>query len=76
MRSELWPLIVYVAGVVWGVVMVDARAPVRIGLALAWPIGPLAFVLTLTVLLVAAAIAFPLFGATLVVAAATWWFLA
>jgi hypothetical protein len=77
MRSALWAsLMVYFAGVVWGLVKVDARAVVRIALSLAWPVGPIAFVVTLTVLLLAAAIAFPLFAATFVAGATAWWFLA
>ena len=68
--SEPWTYAaaLYVAGVTWGLLVIDARTRVRIGLALLWPLGPIAFVVTLAVLLVAAMIAFPLFGAVLVVA--------
>jgi hypothetical protein len=61
-------LLVYVAGVASGLIRIDARPGVRIGLAVLWPIGPLAFLVTLAVLLVAAAIAFPVFGLLLVAA--------
>jgi len=45
----LW--LVYGAGVVWGLLATDARPASRIGLALAWPIGPLAFIVTVVALL-------------------------
>jgi hypothetical protein len=49
-------------------------AATRLLLALLWPLGPLAFVITVTGLLVVAAIAFPVFGAILAAAVATaWW---
>ena len=68
-------LAVYVAGVAWGLIMIDARPPARIGLALLWPLGPLAFVVTITILLAASLIAFPAFGVAvlLTVAAVAWW---
>ena len=62
-------LAVYVVGVAWGLIKIDARTGVRIGLAVLWPLGPLAFVLTLAVLIGAAAIAFPAFGVLLAAAA-------
>ena len=53
---------------------IDARPAARLGLALLWPIGPLAFVVTITILLAASLIAFPLFGlAALAAAGAMWW---
>jgi hypothetical protein len=67
---------VYVAGVVWGLLRIDARPAARVALALVWPIGPAAFVVTLTVLLAALLIAFPRFGAVvlaLAAAAVAWW---
>ena len=70
----LW---VYVVGVAWGLLRTDARPPARLALALLWPLGPLAFVVTLTILLAASLIAFPRFGAgVLAVAAIAWWVLA
>ena len=64
----------YVAGVAWGLLMIDARPPARVGLALLWPLGPLAFAFTIAILLVASLIAFPAFGvAVLLTAAAAWW---
>ncbi len=67
-------LALYVAGVAWGLIMIDARPAARIGLALLWPLGPLAFVLTIAVLLAAALIAYPAFGvAALLAAGLAWW---
>ena len=68
-------LALYVAGVAWGLIMIDARSPARIGLALLWPLGPLAFAVTITLLLAASLIAFPAFGAAvlLTAAAVAWW---
>jgi hypothetical protein len=50
--------VVYGIGVVVGVVVTDARPAVRVGLALAWPLGLLAFAVTVVMLLAAAPIAF------------------
>jgi hypothetical protein len=51
---------VYFAGIVWCIVVSDARPAERVALALLWPLGPLALVVTLTILLVASAIAYPI----------------
>jgi len=67
-------LAIYVLGVAAGLFFTDARPLARVALALAWPIGPLAFLTVVTGLLVAALYIFPWFGA--VVAAgivAGWW---
>ena len=70
-------VLLYLGGVVVGLVATDARPATRVGLALLWPLGPLAFVVTIAMLLVVAAIAFPLFGIVLAaVVAAVWWLLA
>ena len=70
----MWITIVYVVGVVIGLVAIDGGPATRIGLALAWPLGPLAFLVTVAGLLVVAAIAFPVFGVALAAAiAAAWW---
>ena len=36
-------LAIYAAGVIVGLLLTDARWPARVGLALAWPLGPIAF---------------------------------
>lgn len=67
-------LLVYVVGVVWGLLRIDARPLARFVLALLWPLGPMAFVATLTILFVASLIAFPLFGAVVLTATGVlWW---
>jgi hypothetical protein len=67
-------LLIYVLGVAAGLIFTDARPLVRAGLALAWPIAPLAFVGVIGLLLIAALYIFPLFGAVVAagVAAALW----
>ena len=64
---------VYVVGVAIGLVLGDARPIVRTVLAVLWPLGPAAFLITLTVLLAASLIAFPWFGAVLVGASVVLW---
>jgi len=49
---------VYLAGVVIGLWRTDDRWPRRVLLAALWPIGPLAFVLVLAILLAASPLAF------------------
>ena len=67
-------LLVYVVGVVWGLLRIDARPLARFVLALLWPLGPMAFVATLTILFAASLIAFPLFGAVVLAATGVlWW---
>lgn len=54
--------------------MIDARPMTKIALAVLWPLGPLAFAVTIAILLVASLIAFPMFGAAILIAAAlSWW---
>jgi len=70
----VWIAEVYIVGAVIGLFATDGGPWTRIGLALAWPLGPLAFVFTVAGLIVAAAIAFPLFGILLaVVLGGAWW---
>jgi hypothetical protein len=70
----MWIATVYVVGVSIGLLVTDGGLAARIGLALAWPLGPLAFLVTVAGLLVVAAIAFPIFGLALAAAiAASWW---
>lgn len=69
-------LIVYAAGVLLALWRTDASWPIRIAMAILWPIGPLAFIVTVSILLAASVIAFPLFGAGVAVAGVlAWWVL-
>ena len=64
----------YAVGVAWGLLATDARPVARVGLALLWPLGPLAFVVTAALLFAASLIAAPAFGAAVLLAAtAAWW---
>ena len=65
-----WVWYVYAAGVLVGLVRIDARVPTRVALALLWPIGPVAFAITISILLLASLVAFPVFGAIVLAAAA------
>ena len=58
--------VLYVVGVLYGLFRTDAPWPSRAALALAWPVGPLAGVVTIAGLLGVAAVAFPWFGVLLV----------
>ena len=64
---------VYVSGVIIGLLATDGRPATRVLLALGWPLGPLAFLVTVTGLLVVAAIAFPALGIVLTAFAAAAW---
>jgi hypothetical protein len=59
----------YVAGIVWGLLMIDARPAARLGLAVLWPLGPLAFLGTVALLLAASLVAAPAFAAGVLLAA-------
>jgi hypothetical protein len=52
-------LIVYLVGVTLGCVVMRDRWPTRITTSLVWPLGPMAFVVVLSMLLVTAAILWP-----------------
>ena len=68
---EPWPWLaaLYGAGVLAGLLLTDAPTAGKLGWALVWPLGPLAFVATLAVLVAASLIAFPLVGGAVLVAA-------
>ena len=51
-------LAIYVAGVAVGLWRTDAPLPARVALAVLWPIGPLAFVVVVAILVAATPIAF------------------
>jgi hypothetical protein len=66
---------IYAVGALLAIWRTDASWPTRIALALLWPLGPLAFVVTVAILLAASLVAFPLIAGLLaaVVATAVWW---
>jgi hypothetical protein len=65
---------VYVAGVLWSLLKSDARPSERVVLSLLWPLGPLAFLVTLVILLAASMIAYPLVMIpALALVALFWW---
>ena len=69
--------VLYAAGALVALWRTDASWPTRIALALLWPLGPLAFLVTVAVLLGASLIAFPLVAGAIaaVGVAAMWWLL-
>jgi hypothetical protein len=73
--NVLWA--VYAAGALVALWRTDAGWPTRIALALLWPIGPLAFLVTVAILLGASLIAFPVVAGIVgvLVAAGLWWVL-
>jgi hypothetical protein len=52
-------LSIYLAGMVIALAVMNDSWPARIGIALVWPLGPLAFVIVVSILLVASAILWP-----------------
>ena len=71
-----WALVVlYVAGVVFGLLMSDERPAERLVLAVLWPLGLTAFVVTAVILLVAAVIAYPLVMVPALAGVAVMWWL-
>jgi hypothetical protein len=53
-------LLLYLAGVAVGLVVMRDPWPARLTTALVWPLGPMAFVFVVAILLLAAAILWPL----------------
>jgi hypothetical protein len=69
-------LAIYLIGVAVGLWRIDAPPARRVGLALLWPLALLACGVTLTTLLVAAGVLFPVVGVVMLGAAVTvWWLL-
>lgn len=66
-------LAIYAAGVLVGLWRTDAPWPSRMPIALLWPLGPLAFVATMTGLLALALVRAPVLGAVALAAVAGWW---
>jgi len=72
----MWLAEIYMLGVIVGLIATQGGVATRLVMALLWPLGPLAFIITVAGLLIVAAIAFPLFGVMLAgVVAAAWWLL-
>ena len=71
----LWAI--YAAGALLALWRTDASWPTRIALAALWPLGPVAFLVTVAILLGASLIAFPVVGGLVaaVVAVGVWWLL-
>ena len=69
----LWAI--YLTGALIALWRTDARWPTRVALALLWPLGPLAFLITVAILVAASLIAFPLIagGMAAIGAIAAWW---
>jgi hypothetical protein len=65
---------IYLAGVAVALWRTDAAWPTRTAVALLWPLGPAAFLITVMVLLAASLIAFPV-AAALIAAGGllAWW---
>lgn len=71
-----WVPIVYAAGVILGVVLTDAPPVARVILSLLWPLGIVAFLATMTLLLAVAVVTVPALALlTAVGTAAAWWVL-
>jgi len=68
--------VIYAIGVVIALWRTDAAWPTRVAVAALWPLGPLAFVVTVAILLAASLIAFPLVAGGIAIAGAlvVWWF--
>ena len=66
---------IYLAGVVVALAVMRDPWPARIGTALVWPLGPLAFVVVITILLLASVLLWPMLMLPLaaLVAMAGWW---
>ncbi len=73
--TAVWTTI-YVLGVIVGLLRVDGSAMTKVGIALVWPLGLVAFIVTMAMLVGVAAIAFPMFGIALAgVLVAAWYFI-
>jgi hypothetical protein len=72
----MWLAGIYMLGVIVGLMATQGGVATRLLMALLWPLGPLAFIITVAGLLIVAAIAFPMFGVILAAAlGAAWWLL-
>ena len=69
---------IYFVGVVVALAVMRDPWPARIGTALVWPLGPIAFVVVVSILLIASVILWPLLmlPAVALLSALGWWWLA
>ena len=67
-------LAIYLAGLLIGLALIRDRWRTRLGLALVWPLGPIAFLVVAAILSVTAAILWPVpvLGVAAVLGAAAW----
>ena len=69
-------LVLYAAGVIIGLVRVDAGPTTRLAVSLLWPLGVVAGVVTVSALILAAMVLFPMIGAAAVaLSLLIWWML-
>jgi hypothetical protein len=66
-------LAIYAIGVAAGLVLTDASPLARMVIALLWPLGAAAFVVTVSILFVAAMLVFPVFGVLVLAAGVAAW---
>ena len=73
--TVLWTI--YAAGALMAIWRTDAAWTTRLALAVLWPVGPLAFLVTVSILLAASLIAFPVVAGVIAAVAVTavWWFI-
>lgn len=70
----MWLAEIYMLGVIVGLIATQGGVATRLIMALLWPLGPLAFIITVAGLLIVAALAFPMFGVVLAgIVATAWW---
>lgn len=75
MTGEQVALGVYLAGALVALVRTDAGWGTRVLLAALWPVGPLAFAVTVAMLVAVGMIVFPPFGAVVLATAGAAWYL-
>ena len=71
----MWYLSAYLLGVVVALAVMRDPWPARVGTALLWPLGPLAFVAVVIILVVASLMLWPLLlvPAVAILGALAWW---
>ena len=75
MSAALPYLILYVVGVGVGLAVMSDSWPTRLAVALVWPLGPIAFAVVTTILVLAAVVLWPLpaLAAGALLGATAWW---